>query len=303
VGRLISLAILAAAPVAQAVPLELSHQVRLSGPDGSPLDGSGSGVVALYQSASGSDLIWSETQTVTFEDGFSTVRLGANPGNALTAAMLDHPEVWVQLTWLGNPLVPRTRLGSAPYAVRAGTADVLPATSTCDDGDVLKYSASLGRFDCAPAAPASASRVVNVTTHVSNTRASVPDFSSRVFETISVTKVSATSYLLIQGTISGKGNYSGDLQQGWKFGTAPEVMAQSVMYDENNHSKIFSTSARIDTNLTGTHNLVFRYFTNASGSGERPFVIYNPNSSDDNGANRLAQTQSVYTIWEIEPGT
>jgi hypothetical protein len=42
----------------------------------------------------------------------------------------------------------------------------------------------------------------------------------------------------------------------------------------------------------------FRYFVINTDCGSRPFLIYNPNASEDP---RLAQTQSVYTIWEIEP--
>jgi hypothetical protein len=104
------------------------------------------------------------------------------------------------------------------------------------------------------------------------------------------------------GTLSGRGNYSGDLQQGWRYGTAPEVMAQGVMYDENVHTKVFPTMARIDTSLTGTHDMVFRYFDNVGNGGERPFLYYNPNSSSGGGgSDRLSQTQSVYVVWEIEP--
>lgn len=42
--------------------------------------------------------------------------------------------------------------------------------------------------------------------------------------------------------------------------------------------------------------MVFRYFTNDAGGGNKPFVVYNPNSTDDT---RLAQTCSMYVVTEI----
>ncbi|MCA2982050.1 MAG: hypothetical protein INH41_22005 [Myxococcaceae bacterium] len=117
-------------------------------------------------------------------------------------------------------------------------------------------------------------------------------------ETFTVDKRSPTSFLLIDGTISGWGAYSGDMQQGWRFGSAPEVLAQSVMYDASNLSKIYPTKAVLFSSVTGPQPLVFRYFTANGQNGDRPFITYNPNSSDNA---RLGQTQSVYVVYEIEP--
>lgn len=49
---------------------------------------------------------------------------------------------------------------------------------------------------------------------------------------------------------------------------------------------------------TGPQTLTFRYYAVNGDTGNRPFVNYNPNASDDA---RLAQTCSVYTVWEIAP--
>mgnify|MGYP003680075776 CR=1 FL=1 len=58
-----------------------------------------------------------------------------------------------------------------------------------------------------------------------------------------------------------------------------------------------STSAKISGHTTtGAQNLVFRYFLANGASDNHPFVVYNPNATDDA---RLGQTQSVYIINEV----
>ncbi len=143
------------------------------------------------------------------------------------------------------------------------------------------------------------SRVVNVTVHQSNTRRALSAASSITLEDFVVEKKSPTSMLLIQGTISGHGDASGDMQQGWQYGSGSEVTAQSVMYDNTYYSRIYSTSAIITGHgTTGQQRLKFRYYANNNGPAERPFIYYNPNSSDNV---RMNQTKSVYIVWEIEP--
>lgn len=141
-------------------------------------------------------------------------------------------------------------------------------------------------------------KVINVTYRVNNTRTVLASAASTVMESFTVNKKSATSLLIIQGTICGYGPFSGMLQQGWKLGAGTEVLAQSVMYDENNFGKVMPTSAVIAGHTTtGSQTLVFRYYSNM-GSAERPFLIYNPSNLDDP---RSGQTSSVYIVWEVEP--
>lgn len=98
-------------------------------------------------------------------------------------------------------------------------------------------------------------------------------------------------------SISGFANSAGAVTQGWKLGAGTEVIAQGIQYDENIYAKIYMTKAIIAGHVvTGPQTLVFRYFT-ANNATASPFQVYNPNAADDA---RLAQTQSVYTVWEIE---
>ncbi|MCP4136756.1 MAG: hypothetical protein GY754_37650 [bacterium] len=142
------------------------------------------------------------------------------------------------------------------------------------------------------------SRVINVTVHENSVRRALSLAPSITLEDFVVEKKSPTSYLLIQGTVSGHGPYSGDMQQAWKYGSGSEVLAQSVMYDNTNYSKIYSTTAVISGHgTTGHQQLQFRYYAN-NGLSSRPFNTYNPDSSTEP---RMNQTKSVYIIWEIEP--
>jgi hypothetical protein len=108
----------------------------------------------------------------------------------------------------------------------------------------------------------------DVTTHVSNVRASLATAASIVLESFTVDKKSPTSILIIDGVISGWGANAGVMQQGWKYGDAP--------------------------------------FANDGHTDSRPFNVYNPNDAHDSAVSsgqqrRIAQTQSVYTVTEVEP--
>jgi hypothetical protein len=142
-------------------------------------------------------------------------------------------------------------------------------------------------------------KIRNVTVRENATRQPLSDATLHVLEQFTVDKKSPTSILLIQGTVSGFGNYSGSMQQGWRLGTGTEVLAQSHMYDENATSKIYSSQVVIAGHTqTGPQQMVFRFFTSNNQGGNRPFSVYNPNANDDG---RLGQTRSSYVVWEIEP--
>jgi hypothetical protein len=144
-----------------------------------------------------------------------------------------------------------------------------------------------------------AGNVRQVRVFVSNVRTPVPLFSERVFENFTFNKQSPTSALLIQGSISGWSDASGSIQQFWQYGTGPRTAAQGVMYDNTVHGRVYPTFAYITGHTTtGAQSLRFIYQDMTNSSGQRPFLTYNPNATDDN---RLSQTASVYVVWEIEP--
>jgi hypothetical protein len=139
--------------------------------------------------------------------------------------------------------------------------------------------------------------VVSKTAYQTCTRTALATSSSITMASFTVNKKISASTLLIEGSISGHGNYSGALTQGWKYGSGAEVNGQGLMYEQNSHGKVFPTKALItgDT-TTGSQTMVFRFYSQDGGTGERPFNVYNPNSTDDS---RFGQTCSVYVVTEI----
>ena len=92
----------------------LSHQGRLLDENGSPVaDGNYDVEYKIYQAASGGTAVYTETSTVSVEDGLFTNALG------LTTAI--DPTIFAQPTWLevtinGETLTPRQRLQGSPFA-------------------------------------------------------------------------------------------------------------------------------------------------------------------------------------------
>ena len=77
---LLACAALLGAAAAQAdVPSALTHQGRLYDKTGKPVTGSVSMKFALYADATTTTSLWSETHTVTFDDGYFSVELGGRP--------------------------------------------------------------------------------------------------------------------------------------------------------------------------------------------------------------------------------
>lgn len=175
--------------------------------------------------------------------------------------------------------------------IASGGAVTSPYAGTIDEVRVRATAAR--RYD------GPSPNLVNVTVHSGTTRRAMVSGASITMESFPVEKRSPTSNLLVEGTISGWGNASGSMQQGWRLGSGVEVLGQSVMYGQTAHSKIYGTRVLMTGHTTtGVQDLVFRYFTQNGSGVDSPFLVYNPNSTDDG---RLGQTQSVYTVWEIEP--
>jgi len=144
-------------------------------------------------------------------------------------------------------------------------------------------------------------KIINVTIHENSNRIVFESqkYTSFTLESFAVDKKSPTSYLLIQGTLSGHGANAGHLTQGWKYGNGEEYYSQSIMYSGNDWGKIYQTTAVIKNHsIVGNQNLIFRMFEKEVYYKEPPFTVFNPNSIDDK---RLHQTKSIYVVWEIEP--
>jgi hypothetical protein len=115
--------------MAPAVPNLLSYQGRLTDPlTGAPVpDGTYAMSFAIYDAAGGGALLWSESYTgadeVPVTGGLFSVLLGSQ--TALSAALFDGSERWLQVEVEGEVLAGRQRIVSVAYALQAQNADTL----------------------------------------------------------------------------------------------------------------------------------------------------------------------------------
>ena len=101
---------------ALSVPTTLNHQGRIIDSDGSPVGGSADLTFRLYANSS---TVWSQTLSVTFDNGYYSVELGPVPSN-----VIDGTALYLGIIMEGQEeFMPRAKLTSVPYAFRAGTSE------------------------------------------------------------------------------------------------------------------------------------------------------------------------------------
>ena len=107
--------LLGAPPARADAPALLPVQGRLLDASGTPIDGTKDVTFHLYDAETGGTALFSETQSVTFDQGEFTVYLGSV--ETLDLGLLrDANAYWLELVVDGETLSPRLRLGSVPYA-------------------------------------------------------------------------------------------------------------------------------------------------------------------------------------------
>lgn len=124
---------------ALAVPATVPHQGRLFDAGGAPLTGDDSVEFRLYASASATSASWTETQTVSFDEGYFSVVLGSTSPIDLTA-LADG--AWLEILVDGSAVGDRIAVGSTPYALMAGNAmnvsgGTVNATSITVNGNTI----------------------------------------------------------------------------------------------------------------------------------------------------------------------
>lgn len=111
------------------VPGTLTQQGRLFDAKGEPSTGNVDVQFAIYTAPSGGNAVWSEVISIALDDGFFSAELGAI--NPLSDSLLATEALYLGITVGNDPeMTPRAKIGSVPYALRAGdvTGDIHPTT-------------------------------------------------------------------------------------------------------------------------------------------------------------------------------
>src|SRR5262249_41467526 len=122
----------AAAPAwAGVVPPQLTQQGRLFHADGTTVTGAVTMIFKAYSASTGGTALWSETQTVTLDDGYFSVQLSSN--TQFPSTLWDGSVRYIGVSINSDPeMTPREQVVSVPYALVANDAvgDIHPNSIT-----------------------------------------------------------------------------------------------------------------------------------------------------------------------------
>jgi hypothetical protein len=141
----------AAPPPTPNVPATMTQQGRLLNTDGTPATGSVSMTFSLYDSSTATTAIWTETQSVTLDDGYFSVQLGSMTSLGSSTTLQTDLATGVSL-FLGlkvgtdSEMTPREEIAAIPYALVAQNAigDITPHSVVVNGITVIKSDGSLG---------------------------------------------------------------------------------------------------------------------------------------------------------------
>lgn len=126
--------LLATAAVASAAPNTVSFTARLSGSSG-PISGNVDATFRVFDAATAGTMMWEETQTgLTADEGVFYAELGSTASNGLDASVFDGRSMFLEVVVNGETFDPRLPINSVPYAISAGSAELL---GTLAEGDVV----------------------------------------------------------------------------------------------------------------------------------------------------------------------
>ena len=125
-GFVTALWLLSYAP-AYGVPMQYTHQGRLTDASGEPLEDDLEMTFRLIDAESDGSVVWEEVLAVSLNNGFYSTVLGSDlEGNPLDLEVLDQWPLWLEIqVGEGSPMSPRQPLHSVPYAALSGVAEEL----------------------------------------------------------------------------------------------------------------------------------------------------------------------------------
>lgn len=140
-------------------------------------------------------------------------------------------------------------------------------------------------------------KVANVSVLQNSTRASCPSSTGSTptdMVTWTYNKLNASTNLAIYMSIAGKGDASGSVSLGIKYGSSSTQQRLMYTYQGSVHSlSVWGAGIISGYTTTGSQTLAAQVWAANGGAGERPFSILNPNSSDDGRLNQTISTAIV----------
>lgn len=144
-------------------------------------------------------------------------------------------------------------------------------------------------------------KLLNYTVLTDSTRVAVSLTASNTARVVqfskSYTKLSSTSKLLFQINLIGKNAAAGAIQMVCQYGSSAEGIGVNYNYVATWMQTAQGFYLLTGYTTTGAQNFTVSNYAANSGSGNGWTNVMNPNSSDDN---RLNQTESSVTVWELE---
>jgi hypothetical protein len=165
---------------------------------------------------------------------------------------------------------------------------------------IRPYNASFLSIDGAPTGMPLAINVISSATRTS------PSTSNRTtIITGTFTKLRSDTVIRATSTVFGAGYYSGNCGVGLvlDFGTATERWDYGMAYQYDGawsatqQTTIVFGQAQWTSVAAGSHTMSFGWNVADGGTGNRPFNILNPNSSDDVRNNQMVSRIVVYEVY------
>lgn len=119
---LLLLALMTSAVAQAQIPQTISYQGLIANGAAPVADGTHNATFRLFDAATGGNMVWEESQTITTKAGLFNTQLGASTPLSISFSA----PLFLDITIAGTALQPRTPLTTSPYAFTARFADQVP---------------------------------------------------------------------------------------------------------------------------------------------------------------------------------